>query len=775
MALSLPKLDFFNRLSARGRVVFLLGAIIGFLVLIYLITRYLSTGPTTGSSHVAEAPRGLQSVPGGQMTPEYQRAIEQANAQRAQQAQITGKSAIPTLINVTGQNAAAGGCVICLDQTANIKYLLDDWLKQGKVVPEVANSLLQSADKNPVVIAFSDQLNQLIHDDKLSPDQARQLLDTYKKQHANALLQESAAIMDSLIKSSQLPLDAANQLLLDQKNIISPSAYSSELKKMVADNLITQPIAQQLLSQYTQQRTKEIIYESIAILQRMGRNGEIMPDIEKNLIELEMHNVPIADFSKVLQDYVTAGKLAPVVSNKILAEYNNQKAAMGAAGASLSQIIERNNNYNMQQLADLVSAHKITQDVADQILALQQKNPTKEEYAAALNQLVQANKLAADVAKQLNDDYAKTRGLQDLKQRLTDLQANNASPPLYAEELKNGVQSGLISPDEASQLLQEYQALSTRIPVVPTTAGPGGKTEAFAKLQQQVQQTTANAPLAANQFTTAQTQAQVQAEQQAAQQQRDRIHELMMAMGGQAEKLVASWGPPNMTGKVGDYAEKKDETSGKGTGTGQNQPGGTGTSPGSGYSSDNSIPLIKAGTILFAVLDTAVNSDYPDSPVLATVVDGKYKSARLIGKLVTAKGVSGQMDRISLNFTLMDSDTWTKSKTVSAYAIDPDTARTSVASSVNYHYLMRFGSIMATSFLQGYASSITNAGTSTTGIFGTSTTHPTLNPSSKFMVGLGQVGQTLGNVTQNYVNIPPTVKVDSGVSLGILFMSDVSQ
>jgi intracellular multiplication protein IcmE len=41
-------------------------------------------------------------------------------------------------------------------------------------------------------------------------------------------------------------------------------------------------------------------------------------------------------------------------------------------------------------------------------------------------------------------------------------------------------------------------------------------------------------------------------------------------------------------------------------------------------------PLIKAGTIIFGVLDTAVNSDYPDTPVLVTIVDGPYKGAKLL-------------------------------------------------------------------------------------------------------------------------------------------------
>ena len=98
-----------------------------------------------------------------------------------------------------------------------------------------------------------------------------------------------------------------------------------------------------------------------------------------------------------------------------------------------------------------------------------------------------------------------------------------------------------------------------------------------------------------------------------------------------------------------------------------------------------------------------------------------------------------------------------------------------MASQVDYHYTQRFGAMMATSFLQGYASAVTTSGgTTSQTLIGTTTTNPALNPSQKLMVGLGQMGQTLGTVTQGYANLPPTVKVDSGVGLGILFMSDVT-
>jgi intracellular multiplication protein IcmE len=94
---------------------------------------------------------------------------------------------------------------------------------------------------------------------------------------------------------------------------------------------------------------------------------------------------------------------------------------------------------------------------------------------------------------------------------------------------------------------------------------------------------------------------------------------------------------------------------------------------------------------------------------------------------------------------------------------------------VDHHYLERYGAIMAASFLTGYSSAITQAGQSTTGVFGTSATHPALSPGNKIAVGLGQIGTNLSAMMQSKVNKPATVQVNSGVGLGILFVSDVAE
>ena len=777
MALDLSKLNFFSRLSARARVLVLFGAVGAAIFAIYLTTRYFSSDTSgIGTSSVANAPRGLQSVPGGQLTPEYYKALSQANTLAAEQAKMSGGSAVPTLINA-GQPSGisqTGNCnIICSDKAENVKYDLDEWAKQGKISPGVSSDLQALADKNGSVEDYAAELNRLFKEGKLTPEQARELLEKYKKQHAAKLLQDSAKMMDDLIKSGQLPLDVANELLTAQKNGIPTSGYAAKLQDLVRQGKISPAVAQMLLAQYAQQRAKEIVAKSVGSLKQLGRDGMLTPEVEKQLIDLENQMVPIDTYSAALQRFVSSGKLIPATANKILEEFKSQKTEIGPTG-TVTQMLQQAEAAAYGEINDLLKANKISQETAAKLTEMLRQNVSLEEQQATVNQMVKEGKLTPEIGKMKISDFQTVKGLREMEAKLNALQANNVSPALYADELKKAVQSGLITPDQAAQLMQEYQAMNASAgPVASTVSGPGS--EDFAKLQQRLAQGEANVSTVAvpsAQFTEAQLKAQREAEQM----HQAQLETMSTSMSSQAQQLIAAWQPVPMEHKEGVQEVKKTiPGTGTGVGTGAGAAAATATTQAGATTAQAGVPaLIKGGTIVFAVLDTAVNSDYPDSPVMATVVDGKYKGAKLLGKLTTTKGVSGQMDRVMLNFTLMNTDDWIKSKAITAYAIDPDTARSVLASTVDYHYMQKYGAIMATSFLQGYASAVTNAGTSTTGIFGTSTSHPALSPSQKMAVALGQIGQSLGSVTQNYTNLPPTVKVDSGVGLGILFMSDVT-
>ncbi len=707
MAFKFPNFKFLSGDNPKSRVIVLLASFIGVAILIYVSMQLLGgTTSTTGPSKVAGAPTGLQSVPGSKdLSPQYYRTLAQANTQAAQQAQITGGSAVPTLINTAPLQQPTQSCtVLCSNENkANVSDDINNLVKSSKLSQKEADQLLDLAKKNVSITEYATALDELVRQGKLTPEQARSLLEKYKKQHADSLLTASANAMDSLIKSGQLPLGIANDLLDLQKRKITPASYAAYLEKLVKEGKLSPEAAARLLAQYTQQYALEAGKEGAFAIKQMAKAGEMTPEVAKVLEDMQGRNIPLDQYETTLNKLVTGGKITPDVAMKLLAQYRAQRTAIGAAGL--------------------------------------------------LGDMLTKGGASADEAK-----------------RLLNMQANNASLNDYTDELKRAVAAGLITPTDAANLLQQYQAmLATSVEgIAPGTQVVIPGAEDFAKLQQNLQTKAAVpiTPVATTQFETAITQQQTQS----AEDRQQKVQQLQATMSAQAQTLLTAWKITPMKHE-GGAAEKPPLAGSTSTSTSSNAVSLLGTQNAALKSGLVKPALIKAGTLAYAVLDTGVNSDYPDTPVMATIVQGPLKGAKLIGKLTFAK----EQDKVSLNFTQMNKEEWPVTRSVSAFAVDPDTARTVLASHVDYHYLERYGAIMATSFLSGYSSAITQAGQSTTGIFGTSATHPALSPGNKIAVGLGQIGTNLSTMLQSKINKPATVQVNSGVGLGILFVSDVAE
>lgn len=776
MAIKFPNFKNFSNASAKTRIfiVFVVAAVV--ILGVFILLNYFGGGPgTVGPSKVASAPTAIQTVPGAPMSPEFSRATMQLSEVNAKQAQISGGSAVPILVNVPSQSDfGIQNCILCpSEDNVNVANDINSLVKQGKLSQDDANKLLDLAKRNVSVDEYADALNDLVRQGKLTPEQARDLLAKYKKQHSNALTNESGKLMDNLIKSGKLPLDVANQLLALQKSNLCPADYAAELNRLVKEGKISPETAAQLLAQYTQQQIAEQAKKGVFGLQQMAKAGEITPTVAKGLTALQEQNVPIDQYEAELNRLVKDGKMTPAAAAKLLSAYKKQREGMGAL-CILDSVIGQEEAKCASMIRDSVASGKVPSAIGDTLLQMQQKGATPDVFQNTLNQLVQAKKIPPDEAQKILQCFQRLNAIKAQMKRLTDMQGNNASLADYANELKKAVQTGLISPSDATRLYDQYRALTAAITApsgtLPTidTSVPGGAE--FAKLQEVAAaagtQTAGNAPVV---FTAPPpTPPPPPPPGESEQDKLARIAAIQAAMENQAQALIAAWQPPVMQHREGTYATDKAKEAAK------ERVVTTGRSALSGpLGSEAVVPkraLIKAGTIYYAVLETAVNSDYPDTPVMARLVTGPFAGAKLLGKLSLAT----DKDRVSLNFNLMDKEDWPSAKSINAFAIDPDTARTVMASSVDYHYFKRYGAIMATSFLTGYANAITeSASTTTTGIFGTSTSHPTLSPGNKFAVGLGQIGTTLGAAIANYINTPNTVRVNAGVGLGILFMAEV--
>lgn len=186
-------------------------------------------------------------------------------------------------------------------------------------------------------------------------------------------------------------------------------------------------------------------------------------------------------------------------------------------------------------------------------------------------------------------------------------------------------------------------------------------------------------------------------------------------------------------------------------------------------------PVIRAGEVLFAVLDTSVNSDEP-GPILATIVAGKFKGAKLMGSFT----LPAHADKMVISFNMMSVPGADKTTSINAYAIDPNTARTALSSKTDHHYLVRYGSLFAATFLEGFGNAFQSANTTvtigTTGVSNATTIQNGVGRSilENAVIGLATLGKSWGQVAMNQVNLPVTVDVYSGTGLGILFTQDVS-
>lgn len=184
--------------------------------------------------------------------------------------------------------------------------------------------------------------------------------------------------------------------------------------------------------------------------------------------------------------------------------------------------------------------------------------------------------------------------------------------------------------------------------------------------------------------------------------------------------------------------------------------------------------LIKTGDILFAIIDTSVNSDEP-SPILATVISGKLKGAKLIGSF----NMPANAEKMVISFNTLSVPGASRSTSISAYAIDANTARTALSSNTDTHLLYRYGNLFASSFLEGLGSAFQSSGTSITiGSAGTGDNINLQNSGRSLLqntvVALGDVGKAWGQVAQQNFNRPTTIEVYSGTGIGVLFTQDLT-
>lgn len=110
--------------------------------------------------------------------------------------------------------------------------------------------------------------------------------------------------------------------------------------------------------------------------------------------------------------------------------------------------------------------------------------------------------------------------------------------------------------------------------------------------------------------------------------------------------------------------------------------------------------MLRPGDVLYAETVNSVDSDVPSS-VIAEVVAGAYKGARLVGGFQTDPG-SGRMMVQFAAMTMADGTTIP----ITGLAVDGRTAENTVRSDIERRYVKRYGPVLAASFISTYAQAI---------------------------------------------------------------------
>lgn len=738
--------------STKTRTLALLGAA---LLLIILVVTYFftkkSTPLETEQSQAAGIPQ-ISSVPGQVTSERYQQLLEAANAKRAEEAKKQGTSAVATIIGSRDKDALAK------KETFGIE---DQFLKAGNckcpstsgatgtgeeicqqpMDPAISSKLIAQIEKDPKTALQLMQTNTCLSKALCTekPDLALKVIEN-DPVAAKIMLNECPAMANALAEKNP---ELFKKLMLDNPELAKKiAATNPELlnKLMLADPefakklLLSNPDLAKKIAATNPELLKKLMLADPEFAKKLAQSN---PELVKNLMKAD------PDFADQL------AKSNPELVKELMRNDSEFAKTLAKNNPGLVKAL---------MLSDPEFAKLMAHNNPDMVKELMRNDPDFANKLAKSNptlvkELMKNDpEFAALMAKQ-NPDMVKELMLNDPE--FAKIMARN-NPDMVNALMKN-------DPDFAKALLSKNPGLAA----ILNSSAP----KPFATDQERV------AALEAERKRQQQAEALAAQKLQLTELQQKQVAAIMANMESQSKSAFQAWNDINQQQFVqGEWAQKEDAQKG-----GIGGPGGTTVvvdQASGGPPGGPSPVLLKAGDVLFAVLDTSVSTDEP-GPILATIVQGKFKGAKILGTVQPAvsEAVGSRPEKVILNFATLSSPAFPNSIGIRAVAIDPDTARTALASDVDHHYLLRYGTLFASSFMTGYAKVITSEGTvQTTAQNGqaATTTLPQLSGRKEIFAALGEVGKRLGDATAEYFNTPNTITVDAGTGFGLLILSDVN-
>jgi intracellular multiplication protein IcmE len=182
----------------------------------------------------------------------------------------------------------------------------------------------------------------------------------------------------------------------------------------------------------------------------------------------------------------------------------------------------------------------------------------------------------------------------------------------------------------------------------------------------------------------------------------------------------------------------------------------------------NRKPLLKAGNVLYATLDSEVNTD-DGGDVFATVRGGVWDGCKLIGRIERAPR------NINLRFNLLAPQDDRETITINALAIREEDARAGIADDIDYHTIERYSSLFVGSVLSGLSKAAQQPRGDTVVLPNGQVIVSQPEPGGKqiAMYALGEMGINASAEVRKNFSQPPTYKTAANKGFGLYIMADV--
>ena len=177
--------------------------------------------------------------------------------------------------------------------------------------------------------------------------------------------------------------------------------------------------------------------------------------------------------------------------------------------------------------------------------------------------------------------------------------------------------------------------------------------------------------------------------------------------------------------------------------------------------------LMPAGRGIYARTVLAASSDQ-GGPVVVEALSGPIAGDRMTGSFERRdERLVIKLDSITLQDGTQQS--------INALVVSPDTLETSVASSVDEHYLSRFVLPVAAAFVSGLGQAIGQSNSTVTASpFGGATAFQKLGIGQELGVAAGVGAAQFGAAVRESAPRGPTVKVDAGANVGVMFLTPLT-